>query len=86
MDFVFVRKHASKYGLTGCLCAPLERGVNDSATRECCIPAACRRRDARERCEDFAADSCRRVYNLSITVFVGNIVFKYLSLVDNYEI
>lgn len=26
MDFVFVRKHASKYGLT-CLCAP---GVNDS--------------------------------------------------------
>jgi len=64
-----------------CLCAPLERGVNDSATRECYIPAACRRRDARERCEDFAVDSCRSQGNLSITLFAGNMIFKYLSLV-----
>lgn len=86
MDFVFVRKHASKSMDLRFLCAPLVRGVNDSATRECYIPAACRRRDARERCEDFAADSWSHKAISPLQFVIQGIQFLNIwVLLENYE-
>lgn len=81
MDFVFVRKHASKYGLTVLMRAPRARREWFRDARmlySSGVQTSRRERETRRfRC-GFLPRSRGVIFPLQ---FVGNILFKYLSLV-----